>query len=87
MPEEMDVTTDNWQKQTYERAFHETCVQIEMRRGSDPSFTREALRGMLESAYVDEGNDWQGRGALGDTILSATIAAYEHVLAEWEDGD
>jgi hypothetical protein len=31
-----------------------------------------------------DGSDWVGRGALQDVVMQATIAAYEHVIAQWE---
>jgi hypothetical protein len=34
-----------------------------------------------------DGADWGGRGDLQDTVLYATIAAYEHVIAEWKKSD
>ena len=35
---------------------------------------------MLEALYVQDGNDWLGRGETEQTVLSATIAAFEAVL-------
>jgi hypothetical protein len=73
----------NWRQRKYDEVFEQTCAQVELRRRHDPSFSLEQLEGILRTAYVDEGNDWVGRGAVQDIVLSATIAAYEHVLAEW----
>jgi hypothetical protein len=42
---------------------------------------------MLHTACVNEGNDWLGRGGLYDATQSATIAAYEHVLARLMNGE
>ncbi len=36
----------------------------------------------LRSLYVRYGNDWTGRGAVGDSSQEATIAALEGVRAE-----
>jgi hypothetical protein len=36
----------------------------------------------LHSLYVRQGNDWTGRGEIGDTKLEATIASLEAVRAE-----
>ena len=74
----------DWEKRKYREVFEQTCHQLEARRASDPTFTLQFLEGLLETAYVDLGNDWLGRGAVGDITQSATIAAYEHFLAEWK---
>jgi hypothetical protein len=31
-----------------------------------------------------DGADWAGRGEVQDIIMAATIAAYEHFIAEWK---
>jgi hypothetical protein len=31
-----------------------------------------------------EGDDWLGRGEVGDIMMAATIAAYEVFIAQWE---
>ncbi|MFO7577137.1 MAG: hypothetical protein R6W66_05365 [Pelovirga sp.] len=36
----------------------------------------------LRSLYVRQGNDWTGRGEIGDARLEATIASLEAVRAE-----
>ena len=73
----------DWRQRKYREVFEETCHGLELRRRSDPHFTIGRLEGLLRTAYVDEGNDWLGRGAVSDVFQAATIAAYEHVLAEW----
>jgi hypothetical protein len=40
------------------------------------------IRGILKGLYVRQGNDWTGRGAIGNAGLDASIAAYECILAE-----
>ena len=73
----------DWEQRKYRRVFEETCMQLETRRATDPTFTIEFTEGLLKTAYIDHGNDWVGRGAVGNIAQTATIAAYEHVLAEW----
>jgi len=34
---------------------------------------------------VLDGNDWIGRGELGDIISQATIAAYELFIHQWKN--
>jgi hypothetical protein len=71
----------DWRDDTYRDVFERTCLYVEAGL-RDGTFTREEIEQMLEAAYVDQGNDWLGRGALQDTSQAATIAAYEQVLAE-----
>lgn len=75
---------EDWQQQRYEEVFDQICDQITDRRRSDPAFTIQVAREILETAYEDEGSDWTGRGPAEDTVKAATIAAYEHMVAEWE---
>ena len=48
----------------------------------DPTEAEHHIRQLLKSLYVRQGNDWGGRGAVGDTRIDASIAAHESVLAE-----
>jgi proteasome assembly chaperone (PAC2) family protein len=43
--------------------------------------TKRQVEQELESLYVRFGNDWTGRGIVGDTIQMATIAGLEAVRA------
>ena len=36
----------------------------------------------LKSLYVRQGNDWTGRGAIGNAGLDASVAAHEAMLVE-----
>jgi hypothetical protein len=47
----------------------------------------EDLEGVLRHLYVMDGADWYGRGDVQDITMAATIAAYEHVIAEWKAGN
>jgi hypothetical protein len=40
------------------------------------------IRQTLKSLYIRQGNDWTGRGAIGNAGLDASVAAHEAVLAE-----
>lgn len=73
-----------WPQRKYREVFDQTCAELDLRRRSDPQFTVDALRGLLATAYVNEGNDWIGRGAVHDLTQAAIIAAFEHTLAEWQ---
>jgi hypothetical protein len=48
----------------------------------NPDATMKKVEGELESLYVRFGNDWTGRGVVGDTTQMATIAGLEAVRAE-----
>ena len=78
-----DPDSGNWQQRRYEEVFEEACARLALRRQADPAFTLQELEGLLTTAYVAEGNDWIGRGTVHEITQSATIAAYEHTLAEW----
>ena len=72
-----------WREQVYQEAFEAVCADLQRRRATDEAFTTERLQGLLDSLYVSQGNDWTGKGLVQYLRLSATVAAHEHVLAEW----
>lgn len=72
-----------WRDRAYEEAFERTISGLDARRKADPSFSISDAEGVLRHLYVQEGNDWTGRGLLQDAILAATIAAYEHYIEAW----
>jgi len=78
------MSIKDWQEQKYNEAFNDALNQIRHLREIDPNFTKESLQNLLETAYVHEGNNWTGRGAVGDMEHEARIAAYQQILAEWE---
>jgi hypothetical protein len=73
-----------WRDIKYEETFEQELRGLERRRQYDPTLTIEDLKQMLQHLYNLDGMDWIGRGELQDTIMYATIAAYEHFIAEWE---
>lgn len=74
----------DWRDAKYDEVFHDTLRSLEMRRQNDASFSIADAEGVLKHLYIQDGNDWGGRGDLQDTILAATIAAYESFIAEWK---
>ena len=74
----------NWKEQKYESVFTDTCRNVQLQQLTDPDFTIEDLEAQLRDAYILQGNGWTGKGELKDIVESATIAAYEHILAEWK---
>jgi len=73
-----------WRDIKYEETFDQEVLGLERRRAHDPSCTVGDLKATLQHLYIMDGSDWGGRGELQDLVLQATIAAYEHVIAEWE---
>lgn len=71
--------------QKYRQVFEATIAQLTIRRRTDPKFTIEDLRQLLHTEYTHQGNDWVGRGSLAQVVQSATIAAYEQFLTEWQN--
>jgi len=74
----------DWEQKKFDEIFDNVYSTTKYRRFMDPSFGIKELRRLLESLYVNEGNDQGGRGKVGDIICAATIAAHEQVLAEWK---
>ena len=74
---------DDWQERKREDVYSSVLRGLERRRQADPTFTIDDARSALEHLYVLDGNDWLGRGELGDIISAATLAAYEYFIHEW----
>jgi hypothetical protein len=73
-----------WRDIKYEETFEQEIRGLSRRREADPSCTIEDLEGLLRHLYIMDGADWGGRGDVQDTIMAATIAAYEHFIAQWK---
>jgi len=58
---------------------------VRHRRQSDPTFTLDTLRGLLKTAYASEAAGWLGKTTLETISDSATIAAYEAMLHQWQE--
>lgn len=74
---------EEYREKIFEETFNSVCADMRRRRQCDPQFTKEYLEGVLKSLYVDQGNDWVGRGEVRDIINEATISACELILCEW----
>jgi hypothetical protein len=79
----MSESTD-WIEEKYREVYEEELVGLERRRKNDSTCTLADISGLLHHLYIMEGNDWCGRGQVQETSLSATIAAYEHFIADWK---
>lgn len=78
----MSESTD-WQDETYERVFEEELRGLERRRAHGPALTLEDIRMQLHHLYILDGQNLD-RGAVGDIMSAATVSAYEHFIAVWE---
>jgi hypothetical protein len=74
---------EDYREKIFEDTFNNVCTDMRRRRQTDSQFTKEYLEGVLQSLYVDQGNDWVGRGEVRDIINDATISACELILSEW----
>jgi len=72
-----------WRDEKYREVYDSNLSGLERRKQIDPSFAIEDAEGILSHLYIQEGNDWTGRGELQDLVLGATIAAHEHFIAVW----
>jgi hypothetical protein len=75
----------DWEEEKFNEVFDNIYATTKYRRFLDPDFGVKELQGLLETLYVNDGNDQGGRGKVGDIISAATIAAHEQVLAEWKN--
>jgi hypothetical protein len=86
---DMDDVNDNngpprdWRDVLYERVMEEETRGLLFRSKHDAIFTIADLKGLLDSLYRTQGDDWLGRGEVGSITIDATIAAYEKFIAQW----
>jgi len=76
--------SEEWRDIKYRETFEEETMGLARRRQADPLCKVEDLEGILKHLYIMDGADWGGRGSLQDTTMAATIAAYEHFIAQWK---
>jgi hypothetical protein len=76
-----------WRDLKYQEVFDQELRGLERRKAIDKMCTPEDLEGILATLYMTDGSDWLGRGDLQDIVLAATIAAYEHFIAEWKNSE
>jgi len=78
------VTSTDWRDEKYREVFESVLRGLERQRALGAAFTLADAEGTLRHLYIQEGNDWAGRGEPQDISIAATIAAYEHFIAEWK---
>jgi hypothetical protein len=76
--------SDSYLDDLYDRIFDQEFTGLARRRESDAAFTVEGLKRQLHVFYAAQGDDWLGRGDVGNTTYDATIAAWESFCAQWE---
>ena len=76
--------SQEWQDIKYKETFDEELRGLERRKNADPDCKVEDLEGILKALYIMDGSDWIGRGLLQDTVMAATIAAYEWFISNWK---
>jgi hypothetical protein len=77
--------SEAWRDSKYTETFEGELRGLARRRDADPNCTVEDIEGILKNLYIMDGADWGGRGDLQDTIMAATIAAYEHFISQWKE--
>ena len=75
-----------WRDIKYNEIFQQEIRGLQRRRKADPDCKVEDIEGLLQHLYIMDGADWYGRGDVQDVIMAATIAAYEHFIAQWKAG-
>jgi len=78
------LSSTDWKDTAYDDTYDKTLVSLERRRADDPAFSLLDAEGVLKHLYVQDGNDWGGRGELQDIVMQATVDAYERFIAEWK---
>jgi len=76
--------SEEWREIKYRQTFEEETRGLARRREADSGCKVEDLQGILKNLYIMEGADQGGRGEVQDTIMAATIAAYEHFITQWK---
>ena len=72
----------SWRNVKYNEVFEQELLCLERRRKHDSYCTAGDLEKVLESLYIMDGAEYSSE--LQDTIMAATIAAYEHFIAQWK---
>lgn len=72
----------DWYENKFDEIFDKVCKGLEWRIQHDNEFTIDSLENALQSLYIHQGNNWDGRGEVTELSIAASIAAHEHVLAE-----
>ena len=70
----------------YDETFDSVYAVLTELVHHNPTQAAQHIRQTLKSLYIRQGNDWTGRGAIGNAGLDASVAAHEAVLLELSSG-
>ncbi|MBN1968377.1 MAG: hypothetical protein JXR48_16355 [Candidatus Delongbacteria bacterium] len=74
---------NEWLSQSFDDIYDQAFANVQFRKENDPHFDKHELEELLETQYIFQGQGHNGRGELKELEISATIAAYEEALLEW----
>lgn len=74
----------DWEEKKYQEVFEDETRLLVRRRIADASCTVDDIQGILDSLYILDGNNAEGRSSVQQIALSATIAAYEAFIFQWK---
>lgn len=74
----------DWEEKKYQEVFDDETRLLVRRRTSDASCSIDDIQGILDSLYVLDGNNATGRSCVQQIEISATIAAYEAFIYQWQ---
>lgn len=72
--------TDSWEQDKFDEVFEDELRLLNRRFESKSSCSIEDLEGILQSLYIMEGQNLEGK--VHEISLTATIAAYEAFIHE-----
>ena len=73
---------DEWEKTKWEEIIEGVCDHYSPQILRDPEKALSTIEQELNSQAIYQGNNWTGRGVVGDTVISATIAGLEIVRSD-----
>ena len=73
---------NEWQKTKREEIIGGICCHFSVQIQKDPLKALSIIEQELGSQEICQGNDWLGRGIVGDTVISATIEGLEIVRSD-----
>ena len=73
-----------WEDKKYQEVFDDETRLLVRRRAADESCSIDDIQGILDSLYILDGNNAEGRSSVQQIVLSATIAAYEAFIHQWQ---
>lgn len=77
----------DWEQMEFDRVFDSVYQNLKDHRRLVPEYSIKDLESFLETLYISDGNDWDGRGSVSSIKSNATIAACETFLADWREAE